>query len=68
MTRENDQSDLIELNILNRLQQSSETKKKSLKSLNALYDGIDDYGVNIEGGTVQVFFEIVLRQTRDAVS
>jgi predicted ATPase len=42
--------------VLNRLQQNAETKKKFLKNLNALYDGIDDYGVNIEGGTVQVFF------------
>jgi predicted ATPase len=42
--------------VLNRLQQNAETKKKILKSLNALYEGIDDYGVNIEGGTVQVFF------------
>jgi predicted ATPase len=42
--------------VLNRLQQNADTKKKFLKSLNALYDGIDDYGVNIEGGTVQVFF------------
>ncbi|MCI4029887.1 AAA family ATPase [Dickeya dianthicola] len=31
-------------------------KQRLLKALQALYDGIDDYDVQIEGGTVQVFF------------
>lgn len=42
--------------VLNRLRRDPATKKKVLKALRALYEGIDDYDVQIEGGTVQVFF------------
>lgn len=42
--------------VLNRLRRDSTVKAKLLKSLQALYEGIDDYDVQIEGGTVQVFF------------
>ncbi|HPY89544.1 MAG TPA: AAA family ATPase [Lentisphaeria bacterium] len=42
--------------VLNRLQRDPLVKKKLLEALRSLYDGIDDYYVQIEGGTVQVFF------------
>lgn len=42
--------------ILNRLQFEPGIKQRLLEALRALYDGIDDFGVKIEGGTVQVFF------------
>jgi len=42
--------------VLNRLQRDPVVKKKILKSLHALYEGIDDYYVQVEAGTVQVFF------------
>jgi predicted ATPase len=42
--------------IRNRLRREPEVKRKLLTALRALYDGIDDYDVQIEGGTVQVFF------------
>lgn len=42
--------------VLNRLRREPQVKQKLLKALRALYDGIDDYDVQIEGGTVQVFF------------
>lgn len=42
--------------VLNRLRREPEVKKRMLGALRALYDGIDDYDVQIEGGTVQVFF------------
>ena len=42
--------------VLNRLRRDPEVKKQILEALNALYDGIDDFDVQIEGGTVQVFF------------
>lgn len=42
--------------VLNRLSREPAVKQRLLKALRALYDGIDDYGVQIEGGTVQVFF------------
>jgi len=42
--------------VLNRLRREPEVKKRLLKALRALYEGIDDYDVQIEGGTVQVFF------------
>jgi len=32
-------------------------KQKLLDALRVLYNGIDDFGVHIEGGTVQVFFQ-----------
>jgi predicted ATPase len=42
--------------VLNRLSGDPIVKAQLLKALRALYDGIDDYHVQIEGGTVQVFF------------
>lgn len=42
---------------LNRLRTRFPAAKKAiLKGLKDLYDGIDDFNVSIEGGTVQVFF------------
>lgn len=43
--------------VLNRLRREPLVKSRLLDALRKLYDGIDDYGVNIEGGTVQVFFQ-----------
>lgn len=42
--------------VLNRLRRDPEVKRRLLTALQALYDGIEDYDVQIEGGTVQVFF------------
>lgn len=42
--------------VLNRLRRDPPVKQRLLKALQALYRGIDDYDVQIEGGTVQVFF------------
>ncbi len=42
--------------VLNRLRRELPVKKQLLESLRVLYDGIDDFDVQIEGGTVQVFF------------
>jgi predicted ATPase len=42
---------------LNRLRENPEAKRRLLDALRQLYEGIDDYGVRVEGGTVQVFFE-----------
>ncbi|KAF0117405.1 MAG: SMC domain-containing protein [Rhodospirillaceae bacterium] len=42
--------------VLNRLRREPTVKKRLLDALRALYEGIDDYDVQIEGGTVQVFF------------
>jgi len=42
--------------VLNRLRRDPTVKKRLLEALRKLYDGIDDYDVQIEGGTVQVFF------------
>lgn len=42
--------------VLNRLRREPAVKKRLLEALRALYDGIDDFDVQIEGGTVQVFF------------
>ena len=42
--------------VLNRLRRDPQVKKHLLTALQALYKGIDDYDVQIEGGTVQVFF------------
>lgn len=42
--------------VLNRLSGEPTVKARLLKALRVLYDGIDDYHVQIEGGTVQVFF------------
>jgi predicted ATPase len=42
--------------VLNRLRRDPTVKTRLLEALRKLYDGIDDYDVQIEGGTVQVFF------------
>jgi predicted ATPase len=42
--------------VLNRLEADPVTKKRILDALQVLYEGIDGFHVNIEGGTVQVFF------------
>jgi predicted ATPase len=42
--------------VLNDLGQYPVIKKKLISALQALYDGIEDYYVRVEGGTVQVFF------------
>lgn len=42
--------------VLNRLRREPAVKRRLLEALRVLYDGIDDYDVQIEGGTVQVFF------------
>jgi predicted ATPase len=43
--------------VLNRLRRDPTAKQKLLVALRVLYAGIDDYDVQIEGGTVQVFFQ-----------
>ena len=42
--------------VLNRLSRDPVAKKRIIRALQALYEGIDDYHVQVEGGTVQVFF------------
>jgi predicted ATPase len=42
--------------VLNRLRREPAVRKRLLEALRALYDGIDDFDVQIDGGTVQVFF------------
>ena len=42
--------------VLNRLRREPAVKRRMIEALRALYDGIDDFDVQIEGGTVQVFF------------
>jgi predicted ATPase len=42
--------------VLNRLRRDPVVKRRLLEALRALYDGIDDFDIQIEGGTVQVFF------------
>lgn len=43
--------------VLNRLRRDPSAKNKLIESLKILYDGIDDFDVQIEGGTVQVFLQ-----------
>jgi predicted ATPase len=43
--------------VLNRLRRDPSVKAQLLEALRLLYEGIDDYDVQIEGGTVQVFFQ-----------
>jgi predicted ATPase len=43
--------------VLNRLRREPAVKKRLLTALQALYEGIEDYDVQIEGGTVQVFLQ-----------
>ncbi|MGC8475031.1 MAG: AAA family ATPase [Acetobacteraceae bacterium] len=53
--------------VLNRLRREPETKRLLLEALRALYEGIDDFDVQVEGGTVQVFFQegrIIVPATR----
>src|SRR5258708_1565253 len=40
---------------LNRLRKNPEAKKRILRLLGDLYEGLDDFDVSVEGGTVQVF-------------
>lgn len=52
---------------LNRLRQSPQAKRAILSALRDLYDGLDDFDVIVEGGTVQVFFtegDFVIPATR----
>lgn len=42
--------------VLNRLRREPDVKKRILEALQALYEGVDDFDVQIEGNTVQVFF------------
>jgi predicted ATPase len=41
---------------LNHLENTPKAKKTLLAALRDLYDGLDDFYVNVKGGTVQVFF------------
>lgn len=41
---------------LNRLRRNPKAKNSILGGLHDLYDGIDDFDVSVEGGTVQAFF------------
>jgi len=43
--------------VLNRLRREPTVKKGLLEALRAVYDGIDDFDLQIEGNTVQVFFQ-----------
>ena len=43
--------------ILNRLRRTPAVKKRLLKAARKLYDGLTDFDVIVEGGTVQVFLE-----------
>jgi len=43
--------------VLNRFKREPAVKKRVLEALSELYEGIDDYDVSIEGGTVQVFLQ-----------
>lgn len=41
---------------LNRFQRNPRAKRRLLSHLSDLYEGLDDFGVTVVGGTVQVFF------------
>ncbi len=41
--------------VLNRLRQDSSTKRRILEELKSLYDGVEDFDVLVQGGTVQLF-------------
>ncbi|MGQ0663146.1 MAG: AAA family ATPase [Pseudomonadota bacterium] len=43
--------------VLNRIRREPEAKREMLDALRLLYDGIEDFDVKIEGGTVQVFLQ-----------
>lgn len=52
----------------NRLRREPLVKKRLLEALRVLYEGIDDFDVQIEGGTVQVFFHEGLMSTATRLS
>ena len=41
--------------VLNRLEREANAKRRLLENLRELYEGIEDYHISVEGGTVQVF-------------
>ena len=41
--------------VLNLLEQEFKSKNRLLRALRELYEGVDDYGVSVRGGTVQIF-------------
>jgi predicted ATPase len=43
--------------VLNKLRQDYEAKGRLLEAVRKLYNGIEDYDVRVEGGTVQAFFQ-----------
>jgi len=43
--------------VLNRLRREPSVKQRLLETLRELYEGIDDFEVQIDAGTVQVFFQ-----------
>jgi len=43
--------------VLNRLRRDGQVKRAILEGLKQLYDGIEDFDISIEGGTVQVFLQ-----------
>ena len=43
--------------VLKRLHRKRTARERLLEALRELYEGIDDYNVQIEGGTVQIFFQ-----------
>jgi predicted ATPase len=43
--------------VLNRLKREPKVKKQLLEAMRKLYEGVTDFDVIIEGGTVQVFFQ-----------
>jgi len=51
------EDDLSNLGLyLNQLRQSPKAKKRIIKALRDIYEGIDDFDVSIAAGTVQIFF------------
>ena len=53
--------------VLNCLEQEFKSKNRLLKALRELYEGVDDYGVSVRGGTVQIFLregDIAIPATR----
>ncbi|GIW70952.1 MAG: chromosome segregation protein SMC [Planctomycetota bacterium] len=43
--------------VLSRLRRDPQTKQRLVEHLRKLYDGIDDFEVTVEGGTVQIFLQ-----------
>ena len=43
--------------VLSRLGRDPKSKSRLLKALRELYEGVDEYGVSVEGGTVQIFLQ-----------